>query len=159
MTSKLIICHPPIPTSPDAWERLKQAYIYIVYLNICNLLSENVSNVHNNEDDPHAIDDVSYLQNTSSKCVSCHPSHPAPQWPGKRRDKFSLLDQTLNIFFPQPKPPPNGPNSEEAPGEPCVMTCSIIRTHHPMSPAAIHPVPPPNGKGKGGIYFYYYPRP
>jgi hypothetical protein len=28
-----------------------------------------------------------------------------------------------------------------------------------MSPAAIHPVPPPNGQGKGGINFYYYTRP
>ena len=39
------------------------------------------------------------------------------------------------------------------------MTCSIIRTRHPMSPAAIHPVPPPNDQAKGGINFYYYPRP
>ena len=28
-----------------------------------------------------------------------------------------------------------------------------------MSPAAIHPVPPPSGQGKGGINFYYYSRP
>jgi hypothetical protein len=39
------------------------------------------------------------------------------------------------------------------------MTCSNYRTRHPMSPAAIHPVPPPNGQGKGGIKFYYYTRP
>ena len=39
------------------------------------------------------------------------------------------------------------------------MTWSIIRTRHPMSPAAIHPVPPPNGKGKDRINFYYYTRP
>ena len=48
---------------------------------------------------------------------------------------------------------------QEAPREPCLMTCSIIRVRHPMSPAAIHPVPPPNGQGKGGINYYYYTRP
>ena len=63
------------------------------------------------------------------------------------------------MFFPHLKPPPNEPNSEEAPREPCLMTCSIIRMRHPMSPAAIHPVPPPNGQGKGRIKFYYYTRP
>jgi hypothetical protein len=63
------------------------------------------------------------------------------------------------MFFPDPKPPPNAPNSEEAPGEPWSMMCSNYRTRHPMSPAAIHPVPPPNGKGNGEINFYYYTRP
>jgi len=63
------------------------------------------------------------------------------------------------MFFPHPKPPPNEPNSKEAPSEPWLVTCSIIRTHHPMSPAAIHPILPPNGKGKGRINYYYYTRP
>ena len=63
------------------------------------------------------------------------------------------------MFFPHPKPPPNAPNSEEAPSGGMIGDVSIIRMHHPMSPAAIHPVPPPNGQGKGGINFYYYSRP
>ena len=30
---------------------------------------------------------------------------------------------------------------------------------HPNVLARIHPIPPPNGGGKGGIYFYYHTRP
>ena len=44
---------------------------------------------------------------------------------------------------------PNVPSSEE----------TNYRTRHPKLPAAIHPIPPPNGQEKGGINYYYYSRP
>ena len=58
-----------------------------------------------------------------------------------------------------PKPLQNAPNSEKARTEACLVMCSNYRTRHPKLPAAIHPIPPPNGQGKGEINFYYYTRP
>ena len=54
---------------------------------------------------------------------------------------------------------PNAPNNKGAPREAWLMMCSNYRTRHPMSPVAIHPVLPPDGRGKGRIYFYYHIRP
>ena len=49
----------------------------------------------------------------SSNMTCRHPSHPAPKWLRKGRDKLLLIYYTPNIYFPHPKSPPNEPNSEE----------------------------------------------
>ena len=60
LSSKLITCYPPLPASPDAWERVKYAYIYTIYSNIHNFLQKIVPNVPNSEDKPPSavIDDM-----------------------------------------------------------------------------------------------------
>jgi len=65
------------------------------------------------------------------------------------------------MFFPHLQPPPNAPNSEEAsPSSILVMVPKKEggEQRHPKLPDAIHPFPPPNGCGKGGINFYNYSR-
>ena len=59
MTSKLVICHPPIPASPDAQKRVRYLITAHIYIYICKIMP----NVPKNEVDPQmpVIDDAFYL--------------------------------------------------------------------------------------------------